>query len=39
MFKPHTSGYWYEFIIPRTIVDNEKIKLIRWLNFYFKRSR
>lgn len=39
MKKPHASGYWYEFIIPRAIVDNKEIKLIRWLNFYFKKQK
>ena len=39
MLKPHASGYWYKFIIPRAIVDNEKFKLIRWFNFYFKRVK
>lgn len=31
---PHGSGYWYHFIVPKTIVNNNTIKLIRWLNFY-----
>lgn len=39
IFSRHASGYWYEFIIPRIIVDNNNIKLIRWLNFYRKRNK
>ena len=30
----HGSGYWYQFILPKIIIDNKELKLIRWLNFY-----
>lgn len=39
MFKPHASGSWYKFIIPRAIVDVKEFKLIRWLNFYFRKDK
>lgn len=36
MNKEHASGYWYEFITPRVIVDRQDVKIIRWLNFYWR---
>jgi len=30
----HASGHWSKFIIPRAIVNNSDIIIVRWLNFY-----
>ena len=35
----HGSGYWYQFILPRAIVDNKELKIVRWLNFYQKITK
>lgn len=36
MNKKHASGYWYQFIIPRAIVNRQDTKIVRWLNFYWR---
>lgn len=38
--RKHASGYWFNFILPREIVNYPVTKyteahLVRWLNFYF----
>lgn len=30
----HGSGLWTDFIFPRVIIDNDELKIVRWLNFY-----
>jgi hypothetical protein len=35
----HGSGLWTKFIWPKVLIDNDEIKLTRWLNFYFTKNR
>ena len=32
--EKHASGHWSKFLLPRTIIDNKEVKIVRWLNFY-----
>ena len=35
----HSSGLWTKFLIPRAIVDNNEIKIVRWLNYYYTKKK
>ena len=35
----HGSGLWTDFIFPRAIVDNDELKIVRWLNYYFTKEK
>lgn len=41
--RKHASGYWFQFIKPRVIcLTHEKdhtLKITRWLNFYFTKTK
>ena len=36
---PHASGLWTKFILPKAIVDNDELKMVRWLNYYFTTNK